>query len=37
MRPDEFNKAKSDLARTIEQLLAKSKQIIEDKKNSEKE
>ena len=37
MRPDEFNKAKSDLARTIEKLLAMSSQIIEDKKNSEKE
>jgi len=37
MKEDEFKKAKYDLARTMEILLQKGKQIIEDKKNSEKD
>jgi len=32
MKPDEFNKAKSDLARTMEILLNKGRELVELKK-----
>lgn len=36
MKEDEFKKAKYELARTMEILLQRGKQLIEDKKNSER-